>query len=82
MSAERHVALTHGDLSDLSEALSWVVQQDDGELAGADMIKVEMEQIMRSSDIDEPGPMRWESVWVASVRGVFPLVVPEEVSSP
>lgn len=65
---ERHVTLTNSGFEDVNEALSWVVRKLDTDLAGAEMLKINVEQSMITSF--DPHDT-WHFVWAASVGGVF-----------
>lgn len=65
MSIERHLKVSYSDIPSLDEALSWTVQQLDGDLAGASMVKIVIDQILWSD-----GPDDWHPAWTASVSGI------------
>lgn len=67
MSVERTLILANDGFEDLNAALAWVVRTYDREFSGAQMVKLDVEQIMRSgAAVDDP----WQPVWTASVRGM------------
>lgn len=65
-SVERNLRLAASDLGSLDSAFAWVVQQYDREFAGASMVNISIEQIMRSGD-----GSAWEYVWTASIGGLL-----------
>jgi hypothetical protein len=66
LSIERHIAVSRSELTDLTEALAWAVQQHDLEFTAATMVKIHVEQIMSSTT-----PGQWEYSWTAAVSGLI-----------
>lgn len=66
MTIERHLKVSYSDIPSLDEALSWTVQQLDGELKGASMVKIVIDQILWSDSSTEG----WHPAWTAAVSGI------------
>lgn len=66
VSIERHLKVSYSDIPSLDEALSWTVQQLDGELKGASMVKIVIDQILWSDSSAEG----WHPAWTAAVSGI------------
>lgn len=80
MSPERHVTVTTDEPETLHEALGWVLEQFDsgGPLAGCEMPKITIEQIMvaDSGAGDDFGgaALHWRPEWRVSAMGSFEQV--------
>lgn len=62
----RNLSVSIDEASDLNAALAWAVNTVDTEFAAANMISINVEQIMRSD-----GDSDWRYVWTAAVSGSF-----------
>lgn len=65
MSVERHLSVSRSEIDSLNAALAWAVQQFDKDFAEANMVHLNVEQMMRSDAGED-----WYYVWTASVSGV------------
>jgi hypothetical protein len=61
----RNLSVAIDEADDLNAALAWAVNTVDSEFVGANMISINVQQILRSEDGD------WRHVWTAAVHGCF-----------
>ena len=61
--------VSRSDIDNFDEALAWAVQQVDRQFDGANMLKVTVEQYMRTSA--DPADSEWRYTWTAAVSGGF-----------
>jgi len=65
---ERHVQVTIGKLAEFGDALNWALNVYDREFASAEMLKLNIEQVMSMGmEVDA----EWEKTWSASISGLI-----------